>query len=296
MSGLLPELDDPALDRLRQTLSRLARRPPQVLLLEGGDEAQRLAMARFWAAACNCQQPSAPCLVCPVCTQIAAGEYLDCLAYDGRISNRDDEESPGLTRAFNMDNIRTLKALLRDAPHGPGRRTVILMGLGQKRDGAANALLKVLEEPPPHTVFCLLAAQREQLLPTLVSRSFCLTLPWPVRHQSSAALAQWEDALAAFLQNGQGLLDKTSARNALDAPLSGEILVACQRSLARVLAGQSNGPLDAALASLDTPALAQCGRWLEEAHDMLRYSVTPARVLEALAARLFVLRRGQGLH
>ena len=298
MSGLPPEQDnqsrelaEPGLDLLRQTLRRLARRPPQVLLLEGGSEPQRLAMARYWAAACTCSQPNAPCLVCPVCIQIAAGEHLDCLAFDGRISNRDDAESPGLVRSFNMDRVRELKSLLRDAPHGQGRRTVILMGIGQNRDEAANALLKVLEEPSPHTVFCLLAAQREQLLPTLVSRSFCLTLPWSVRQQSSPALVPWEEALAAFLENGQGLLEKTSAKNALDAALAGQILVACQRALARAVSRQSLGPLDAALASLDAQGLAQCGRWLDEAHDMLRLNVTPARVLEALAARLFVLRR-----
>ena len=76
-----------------------------------------------------------------------------------------------------MQRVRELKSRLRDAPHGQGRRVVLLMGLSLNRDEAANALLKALEEPSPTTVFVLLAPQREQLLPTLVSRSFCLTLP-----------------------------------------------------------------------------------------------------------------------
>ena len=152
--------------------------PRQVLLLEGGSEEQRLDLARYWAARCNCPQAAhaengAPCLACPVCLQIASGEYLDLAAYDGRISNREDEENPGLVRAFNMQRVRELKSRLRDAPHGQGRRVVLLMGLSLNRDEAANALLKALEEPSPTTVFVLLAPQREQLLPTLVSRSFC---------------------------------------------------------------------------------------------------------------------------
>lgn len=293
---LLPAVADPAFDRLKAVLDRLGEAPPQVLLLEGGNEEQRLDLARYWAARCNCLQAAgrekgSPCLACPVCLQIASGEYLDLAAYDGRISNREDEENPGLVRSFNMERVRELKSRLRDAPHGQGRRVVLLMGLSLNREEAANALLKVLEEPSPGTVFVLLAAQREQLLPTLVSRSFCLTLPWPDSRTRDATLAPWEEALAAFLRDGQAFLDKTATRGAVDAALAGRLLLACQKALSRVLAGEAEGPLDAALAALDARGRAVCCRWLAEAQDMLRYGVTPARVLEALAARLFVLRQ-----
>lgn len=295
-ASLLPAVAGSAFDRLKTVLARLGNAPPQVLLLEGGNEEQRLDMARYWAARCNCPQAvgrenASPCLICPVCLQIASGEYLDLAAYDGRISNREDEENPGLVRAFSMERVRELKSRLRDAPHGQGRRVVLLMGLGLNRDEAANALLKALEEPSPGTVFVLLAPQREQLLPTLVSRSFCLTLPWPDSRTRDAALAPWEEALAAFLRDGQGFLDKTSARGAVDQALAEGLLLACQKALSRVLAGEAASPLDAALAALDERGRAVCCRWLAEAQDMLRHGVTPARVLEALAARLFVLRQ-----
>ena len=285
---LFASLADDAFRHLLLALSRLGQRPPQVLLLEGGTEEQRLDMARWWACRLKCPQPLSqgdPCLHCPTCLQTGTGEHLDMLAYDGHISNREDEENPGLVRAFNMEQVRLLKSRLRDAPHGPGPRVVILMGLSLTRDEAANALLKSLEEPSPDTRFVLLAAQREQLLPTLV---------WPDSQTRDAQVLPWEEALGEFLTSGRGLFEKSGARNALDAPLTGRILLACQKSLSRVLAGQadSRSLLDMALLSLDARARAQCASWLAEAQKALAFNVTPARVLEALAARLFVLRHG----
>ena len=209
MDALFPELDGAELGRMRERLQRLGEQPPQVLLLEGGSEAQRLALAHWWACRLKCPAPSAPCCACPVCRQVASGEHLDILAYDGRISNKDDEENPGLVRAFNMDRVRELKSRLRDAPHGPGYRVVLLAGLTLSRDEAANALLKSLEEPLPSTRFVLLCAQREQLLPTLVSRSLCLTLPWPDSSARDPELQPWEEALGEFLRSGRGLFERS---------------------------------------------------------------------------------------
>lgn len=307
---LLSAIAGPAFDRLRSVLDRLGESPPQVLLLEGGREEERLDLARYWAARCNCPRAlqgrtaaetgqsadsgDSPCLACPVCLQIASGEYLDLAAYDGRISNREDEENPGTVRAFNMQRVRELKSRLRDAPYGQGRRVVLLMGLGLTRDEAANALLKALEEPSPTTLFVLLTPQREQLLPTLISRSFCLTLPWPHSRAEDTEMRSWEDLLAGFLLNGQSFLERTAAKGAVDAALAGRLLLSCQKAMSRVLACEPAArPLDAALESLDARGRAVCCQWLAEAQEALQYGVTPARVLEALAARLFSLRLRQ---
>ena len=294
---LFQDISTPDFDRIRAILHRLAGSPPQVLLLEGGTEVQRLAAARYWAACVNCPRPGddgAPCGICPTCLQIDAGEHLDVLAYDGRISNADDEAHPGPIRALNMENIRGLKQKLRDAPHGQGRRVVLLMGVEQNRSNAANALLKALEEPSPSSCFVLLAAQREQLLPTLVSRSLGLTLPWPDSLSRDPALQPWEEALAQFITTGRGLFERTSARNALDAPLAGQVLLACQKAMSRVMSGNDDArcPLDTAFALLPRHTRVQCCLWLSEAQDALGFNVTPARVLEALAARLHVTRMG----
>ena len=299
MDTLLPAIAHAAFDRLKAVLDNLGAAPPQVLLLEGGSEAQRMDTARYWAMRINCptaDTSGTPCLACPSCQQIAAGEHLDLAAYDGRISNREDEENPGPVRAFNMERVRELKVRLRDAPHGQGRRVVLLMGLSLTRDEASNALLKALEEPSNTTVFVLLAPQREQLLPTLVSRSFCLTLPWPDCHADDPDMQPWEDALAQFLVQGQGFLDKVAGKGAIDVSGATRLLLCCQKAMSRILSGRHNParPLDAALVLLHGKGRAAACQWFAEAQEALNYGVTPARVLETLAARLFALRRMAG--
>ena len=299
MDTLLPAIAHAAFARLKAVLDNLGAAPPQVLLLEGGSEAQRMDTARYWAMRINCPTAGTtgiPCLACPSCQQIAAGEHLDLAAYDGRISNREDEENPGPVRAFNMERVRELKVRLRDAPHGQGRRVVLLMGLSLTRDEASNALLKALEEPSKTTVFVLLAPQREQLLPTLVSRSFCLTLPWPDCHADDPEMQPWEDALAQFLVQGQGFFDKVAGKGAIDASGATRLLLCCQKAMSRILSGRHNParPLDAALVLLHGKGRAAACQWFAEAQEALNYGVTPARVLETLAARLFALRRMTG--
>ena len=277
-----------------QVLLRLADAPPQVLLLEGGAEDARTAMARWWAALLNClaRWPRGPCLDCPACLQIGAGAYLDCIALDGRISNKEDEENPGPVRALTMDRVQVLRSQLGEAPHGAGRRVVILAGLeAQIRTAAANALLKTLEEPASHTVFVLLAPQREQLLPTLVSRSWALTLPWPATGAYSPTALEWESALARFLEEGAGWFERTSARGLEPARVQ-ELLLVCQKSLAAALAGETDQDLARCFASrLDANGLHAAGELLGRMQDALLYAVNPALAADALATGLYALLR-----
>lgn len=285
----LPALAGPEFANLRAALAGLSSSPPHSLLLEGGSEESRRQAALFWAMACNCKngQGGQPCLACPVCRQIESLEYLDLMLYDGRISNSQDESDPGPVRALTADNMRELKRSLRDSVRGSGRRVVVLMGLGPNRGSAANALLKSLEEPPENTVFTLLAPQREQLLPTLVSRSFCLTLPWPDSSRPDPQDAPWESLLAAFVDGESGFLEKTAGRGAMDAPTAASILLALQKALARAIRGERDDPLSGALARLGPAEHLFLFQRIGLAQDMLDVGVTPARVLEGVAVRLW---------
>ncbi len=285
---------EPEMNRLREMLLFLKDNLPQVLIFEGGDRNSRMSAALWQAALMHCQSPKAsgPCLHCPACLRLDAGADRDVLAYDGGISNKEEEENTGFVRAFNMENVRALKRVLAQAPHEAERRVVILSGLDQTREEAANALLKVLEEPSETTIFILLTPQRDQLLPTLVSRGWVVGLPW--RHSGSFSsrpgLADWENELASFLHSGRGWFRLTSGKGAVSPELASDIISSCRRALITASAGESVGntvPLAIFFReNMDDASRFAAGDFLRKAEEALRFAVAPARVVEWLAVRL----------
>lgn len=276
-------------------LDSLAKNPPQSLLLEGGSAGGRLNLALYWAMTANCESVRScaaerPCLKCATCHQILAREYPDTLLYDGRIGNRQDEENPGIIRALNMVNMRQLKSLLGTQPRNAARRIVIIDGMSVVREEALNSLLKVLEEPSPHTLFTLLAPLRDQILPTLVSRSLCITLPWKsAANTENSALAE---ELGVFLQTGRGFLNTIAAKGALDACIAQNLLLDCEYALVKTLEkSKPQTALEKFFKTLnkEAAALAQIRIWLNEAREMLDLGVNPARCLEGFASRVNIL-------
>lgn len=295
---VLEAVSGPAFQSVRERLDSLGAAPPQVLLLEGGSEAARTDAALYWACRCSCpsaRQTGTPCLSCPTCRQIAAFEYLDLIALDGRISNKEDKENSGKIRTLSMDNVRGLKSVISDPPHNPGFRVVILAGIETTRTEAANALLKALEEPSPSTLFVLLTPQREQILPTLVSRSFCFTLPWPDPEQADAETAALQDSIADFLETGRGLFAVTG-QHGFTAAQGRAMLTAVQKSLLRVMARSPHpGHLEHILGDMPPASQVLACRFLYEAENLIQAQVTPARAIEAFMANLFVLLNEQKL-
>ncbi len=282
----------------RIALAQLAVKAPQVLLLEGGVESQRQAMALWWAAAQHCQnrQPDGqPCCRCTACLHIGARIHPDVLAYDGRISNTLDEENPGPIRALNKQNAVILKGKLGDTPRSGLKRIVTICGVEEgSRSAAANALLKVLEEPSPVNLFVLLTAQREQILPTLVSRSFVYTLPWPDTHFVAQELRVWEEALAMFLHSGREWWKMTSTKGAVTTEIALQVLLLCQKRLiSTITPGEKSatGALSAVFTKLNPQQRLALSQMLDASHECLQYNVTPARVLDSLVVNIYNLTR-----
>lgn len=115
--------------------------------------------ARLLAKAVNCVQgPTAePCGECPSCREITAGSSLDVVELDGA-SNR------------GIDDVRELKELLRYRPARDRYRVIIIDEVHMLTREAFNALLKSLEEPPPHILFVLATTERHKVPPTILSR------------------------------------------------------------------------------------------------------------------------------
>lgn len=281
----------PRQTRARDILRRLQAAPPQVLIMEGGSVEERAAMAFWYAAMHSCSQPHGPCLECPACLQVGVGFHADVTVLDGRQGS------------INIDTVRELRTSLSEAPHGDGKRVVLLLEAQALGIEAANALLKSLEEPRPKLCFALLAPQRERLLPTLVSRGWTLTLAWP-EHTARIPedLAPWVRTLEEFLETGQGLFAQTSIKGALDADMARRLLVCVQKGVATVLsepqAGQgiSHNPLVRQLAPLTLAAgpglppaqgCAYVSDIIAQAQSSLDYMVNPALVMDWFGVRLY---------
>lgn len=116
--------------------------------------------ARLLAKAVNCLDPDVmnrPCNRCANCVAISTGATADVIEIDAA-SNR------------GIDDIRDLRERVKYAPTQLQTKFYIIDEAHQITGAAANAFLKTLEEPPPHTKFVLATTDPEELLPTIVSR------------------------------------------------------------------------------------------------------------------------------
>jgi DNA polymerase-3 subunit delta' len=102
----------------------------------------------------------------PVFRRVAAGTHADLLT----VEREWDEKRKKLRGEIVIETVRGVASFLRLTPAEGGWRVVIVDGAEDINRNAANALLKVLEEPPPRTVLLLVCAASGRLLPTIRSR------------------------------------------------------------------------------------------------------------------------------
>ncbi|HET9183043.1 MAG TPA: DNA polymerase III subunit gamma/tau [Candidatus Angelobacter sp.] len=121
----------------------------------------KTTIARILAMALNCRSTdrptSEPCGACDSCVEIRAGSAVDVIEIDAA-TNR------------GIDEIRELREAARYRPARDRYKIYILDEAHQITDAAFNALLKTLEEPPPHIVFMMATTQPEDIPQTIRSR------------------------------------------------------------------------------------------------------------------------------
>jgi DNA polymerase III subunit gamma/tau len=121
----------------------------------------KTTIARILAMALNCRatdQPNPePCGVCESCLEVRAGNSVDVIEIDAA-TNR------------GIDEIRELRDAARYRPARDRFKIYILDEAHQITDAAFNALLKTLEEPPPHIIFMMATTQAEDIPQTIRSR------------------------------------------------------------------------------------------------------------------------------
>ncbi|HET7570826.1 MAG TPA: DNA polymerase III subunit gamma/tau [Gammaproteobacteria bacterium] len=248
------------------------------LLFTGTRGVGKTTLARILAKCLNCEQgvSSKPCGECSSCRSIDAGRFVDLLEVDAASRTKVDD-----TREL-LDNVQY-------APT-QGRFKVYLIDEVHMLSGHSfNALLKTLEEPPPHVQFLLATTDPQKLPATILSRCLQFNLKrLPAQliaghmqklceHESvaaePAALKLLAQAAEGSLRDGLSLLDQSIAFG------GGNVTEAEVRGMLGTIGRQQVDALLAALAAADGPAVLEAVAALDDqAPDY-------AGVLDELAAR-----------
>ncbi|WP_299025485.1 DNA polymerase III subunit gamma/tau [uncultured Thermanaerothrix sp.] len=145
-----------------QTLRNAVRsgRIAHAYLFAGPRGTGKTTTARLLAKALNCLHPDPaqrPCDQCGTCQAVNEGRFLDLIEIDAASNT-------------SVDDVRDLRDKINLAP-GEGRYKVYIIDEVHMLSTAAfNALLKTLEEPPPHAIFILATTEIHKIPPTVLSR------------------------------------------------------------------------------------------------------------------------------
>jgi DNA polymerase-3 subunit delta' len=177
----------PVLDRL----PRAAKALPRALMLAGRPGLGKRATALFLAQSLLCETQRdglKACGTCASCRLYQVGNHPDLRTLEvgqedgGPAAGAADEEA-GLpkkaSRQIPVERVRTLTDFVTITAHRGGAKVICIIPAEAMHPSAANAVLKILEEPPGDTYFLLVSHQPERLLPTIRSRCFHLSFALP---------------------------------------------------------------------------------------------------------------------
>lgn len=137
----------------------------------------KTTIARIFAKSLNCEQGmgSTPCGVCPTCKEIEQGNFVDLLEID----------------AASRTKVEDTRELLDNVQYKPTRaqyKVYLIDEVHMLSKHSFNALLKTLEEPPPHVKFLLATTDPQKLPITILSRCLQFTLKALTREQIQTQL------------------------------------------------------------------------------------------------------------
>jgi DNA polymerase-3 subunit gamma/tau len=243
----------------------------------------KTTIARIFAKSLNCErgQSAEPCGECAVCTSIDEGRFVDLLEID----------------AASNTGVDDVREVIENAQYAPSRgrfKVYLVDEVHMLSKNAFNALLKTLEEPPPHVKFLLATTDPQKLPVTVLSRCLKFNLKrllpeqisGQMRHILGAENITYEDsaigelarAADGSLRDGLSLLDQAIAYGG--GTLHADDVRTMLGSVAR---GQVLGLLDALATGDGEKLLAECTQ-------IASYSPDFGGVLDDLASVLHRLQ------
>lgn len=135
-------------------------RPGHAYLIYGADGLGKKTFAAHFAKSLLCEGSRKPCFSCPSCIKMQHGTHPDFKVLDETTKSG----------AIAVDTVRALRLDCAVMPNESTYKIYLIPNIERMTEGAFNAFLKTLEEPPKHVVFLLTAAGTELLAPTILSR------------------------------------------------------------------------------------------------------------------------------
>jgi DNA polymerase III subunit gamma/tau len=242
----------------------------QAYLFAGPRGTGKTSMARILAKSLNCAHgPTAtPDGTCHACVAIAAGTSLDVIEMDAA-SQR------------GIDDIREIRDRVVLQPVEGNYKVYILDEAHQLTDAAWNALLKLIEEPPPHLVFVFCTTDLSKVLPTVRSRCQTFVFQRPRLQEILTVLTRVaegeqidapQQALSLVARSSRGSFrDATSSLDQLAAATGGTITVQAVLQLLGTVEEEALFRLCDLIADRDTAgALTFVEELSEQGHDLGR--------------------------